>query len=196
MFKPEQNLTTNIKLSSCGIYMIFCKGNEKVYIGHTKGSFSRRFNTHISSLQAKSKNNRMLQFSWNKYGKENFVFMPLLEINKDEDASVFIHWENYFYLQIPQNKRFNAKSPLEDLNSNTKEVFEKRAKSATGRKRSVEFRNKLSASRKGMKFTDEHKENIRRAATISANLPEVKRRNIENNRIAQTKRWLKKKEKL
>ena len=58
------------------IYKITNIVNNKCYIGQAK-NYEKRFKQHISALRKNKHENRFLQFSWNKYGEENFKFEVL-----------------------------------------------------------------------------------------------------------------------
>lgn len=60
-----------------GIYAIVNVKNKKIYIGSTKTAFSTRKNRHCNTLEKNTHYNEYLQNSYNKYGKDNFVFKVL-----------------------------------------------------------------------------------------------------------------------
>lgn len=57
----------------CGVYTITNKTNGKVYVGSSK-DVSERWKQHQRELIRNVHINKYLQYSWNKYGKEAFVF--------------------------------------------------------------------------------------------------------------------------
>jgi group I intron endonuclease len=61
----------------CGIYQLRNLEDNNVYIGQTI-NLQKRKNRHFSDLQRNEHYNNHLQRSYNKYGKENFVFEILL----------------------------------------------------------------------------------------------------------------------
>lgn len=67
----------------CGIYKIENIVNKKIYVG-SSNNIKRRWKEHINQLNSNSHPNRHLQFSWNKYGQNNFIF-NILEECKEED---------------------------------------------------------------------------------------------------------------
>lgn len=79
--------------NSIGIYKIFNRVNGKIYIGSTSQSFSKRWNKHKSELNRNIHSNIHLQSAWNLYGKDNFDFIILEEIN---DISVIIDLEQKY----------------------------------------------------------------------------------------------------
>lgn len=66
----------------------------KCYIGSaaSKTGFSSRFSVHRHHLERNQHHNKHLQASWNKYGKDNFIFVPLKECKPEE----CIEWEQFF----------------------------------------------------------------------------------------------------
>lgn len=59
-----------------GIYYIINIANRKKYIGSTRNLCSRK-NEHWSKLRRGCHPNSHLQYSWNKYGEENFEYRPV-----------------------------------------------------------------------------------------------------------------------
>ena len=67
----------NTDLEKIGVYSIVNKLNNKQYIGSTSESFRKRWNLHKYHLRNNKHKNSHLQYSWNKYGEENFEFIIL-----------------------------------------------------------------------------------------------------------------------
>ena len=66
------------------IYEIINLINHKEYIGQTTQKFEKRINTHINNLNKNKHPNPKLQKAWNKYGQDNFAFIPhYYDINKE-----------------------------------------------------------------------------------------------------------------
>lgn len=63
---------------TCGIYKIYCKENNRTYIG-SSNNIERRFREHISNLKNNKHPNKYLQNSWNKYKENSFIF-EIIEI--------------------------------------------------------------------------------------------------------------------
>lgn len=66
-----------------GIYKIENKVNGKVYIGESN-NIKKRWDEHIEDLNNNKHHSYKLQIAWNKYGKDNFSFEILEEIDKLE----------------------------------------------------------------------------------------------------------------
>jgi group I intron endonuclease len=60
-----------------GIYEIKNTANGKRYVGSAI-DFQTRFRTHLNNLRKNKHSNRHLQFAWNKYGEQSFVFNVIL----------------------------------------------------------------------------------------------------------------------
>lgn len=66
-----------------GIYIIQNTKNNKIYIGSTK-NFCHRWQEHVCDLNKNRHGNPHLQSSWNKYGKNNFIFKVIKHCNIKE----------------------------------------------------------------------------------------------------------------
>ena len=94
-------LNNNIQdaLQCFGIYTIYAKYNNSIYIGSTRKSFYTRFYAHKKSLEKNNHGNSRLQHIYNKYGLDALVFSPL-DIFSEQDLE-FIYeieqdWLDYF----------------------------------------------------------------------------------------------------
>lgn len=93
-----------------GIYKIQNIKNLKLYIGSTRASFRKRFTSHKNELRRNSHGNNFLQNSWNKYGEESFVFIPLYRCDK-KDCLDFERFFIDFY-----NPEYNLARVSKNLN--------------------------------------------------------------------------------
>jgi group I intron endonuclease len=75
-----------------GIYCIKCLVNNKKYIGSAT-DFNYRKYKNFGRLKYNS-HNSLIQVEYNKYGKENFVFEILEEVDRNNFKSV-VEFENY-----------------------------------------------------------------------------------------------------
>lgn len=66
------------------IYCISCETNNKIYIGSTTRSPSKRKSEHFYKLRKGIHPNKHLQNSWDKYGNDSFSFEVIEECKKEE----------------------------------------------------------------------------------------------------------------
>ena len=71
------------------IYTITNQGNDKVYVGQTKGPVERRLRCHIRDSRSPSKQhvNMPLLRAIQKYGEDNFSIIPVAECATREEAN-------------------------------------------------------------------------------------------------------------
>lgn len=75
------------------IYCLVCRINGKKYIGQTV-NFKKRLKDHLSN---KNTNCKKISRAINKYGKENFLFAPLIFCYSQEELNFFeIHYTKKF----------------------------------------------------------------------------------------------------
>ena len=99
---------------TCGIYKIYCKENNRTYIG-SSNNIERRFKEHISNLKNNRHINNYLQNSWNKYGEDSFSFTIITVCYEQERFKL-----EQFYIDITKNL-FNCVLQIE--NSHYKKRF-------------------------------------------------------------------------
>lgn len=75
-----------------GIYIIKNKINKKCYVGQSI-DIDKRFKSHINGLDGNYGHNPHFQSAWNKYGKDNFEFDVLEEV---EDTNSLDDREKYY----------------------------------------------------------------------------------------------------
>jgi group I intron endonuclease len=131
-----------------GIYCIKNIINDKMYIGSAVNLKTRRYE-HFHFLTKNKHHNRHLQSSYNKYGKENFVWEVLEYV---DDANNLIPKENEYILKFNKNDLYNicVISPNTLLGvKHTDETKLKIGLKQLGRKASIESRQKMSLAQKG-----------------------------------------------
>lgn len=133
-----------INNDNCGIYMIRNKVNDKKYIGQSH-NISWRWYQHKTSLNHNRCENRHLQYSWNKYGKDSFEFsiIELCPVEMLDEKETY--WIDYYdSTQTGYNIRLGGNS-------------------SRGWKMTEEARKNISNALKGRTFSKEHCDNIKKA---------------------------------
>ena len=88
-------MTYQPKSSDCGVYRINNMVNGKVYIGSSKNIKERWWN-HRHDLELNQHTNQHLQRSYNKYGKDNFLFEILELCPEDERHDIEREYIDYY----------------------------------------------------------------------------------------------------
>jgi len=147
-------------VSECVIYKILNKANGKFYIGSTN-KVSRRWTHHKSNLKYNRHCNQKLQRAYNKYGKDNFEFSIISEV---EESNLLLEEQKYLDTLKPFGENgYNiskfAGSPMKGK-SHTQEVKELLSRKLSGvnhpqwgKEPSETHRMKISDANK--RFTDE-----------------------------------------
>lgn len=157
------------KIIKLGIYKILNLITNDFYIGSAI-NLDMRKHRHFSQLKLNNHPNKHLQNAYNKYGIENFVFEILETIENKENL---IRREQYYLDLFKPN--YNIRKVAESnlgLKYNISE--ETRLKMAnfmsklhTGRKASSETKLKQSLWQINKKLSEEHKEKLREASTLT-----------------------------
>lgn len=161
--------------------MIKQLSTNKIYIGQTKMKFIKRYWHHVWKLNNNCHDNKFIQNSWNKYGKNDFIFETVeliedctkLNIREIYYIEYFDSFKNGFNLtaggegkkECPMPE--HAKKIIGDKNrkhnlgkKHSEETKLKMRKSSPHRKLSEDHKNKLLKVHLGFKFTDESKEKM------------------------------------
>ena len=141
-WKVFNDITKRKKVS--GIYKIINKVNGKYYVGSTIHFWNRR-RQHQLSLLSGLHHNPHLQNSWNKYGKENFIFRVIEKVPKEKLIEV-----EQKYLDIAKmetNKCYNQNF-LADRLVFTNEIRKKISDKLKGKIVSKNTRKKISITNK------------------------------------------------
>lgn len=136
-----------------GIYCIENLINGKKYIGQSSNLY-RRKSKHFIFLNKGTHLNSHLQRSFNKYGKENFVFKILLYCEPFE----LTRYEQFFVNIISSKKLYNI--CLECVTSVLGTKMSRKTKrkiSKANKNPSLETRLKMSNAQKGKHISEEHK---------------------------------------
>lgn len=92
----------------CGVYCIKNLINNKKYIG-VSSNIIKRWKYHKSFLKIGKHDNVYLQNSWNKHGKENFVFIVLEECKRED-----LYKREVYYIKKLKTKDRNLGYNLSD----------------------------------------------------------------------------------
>lgn len=138
------------------IYLLYCSGNHKFYIGSAVNLQQRR-REHLSDLRRNIHANPILQNTFNKYGESSFEFYVLEECSREETLAreqVYLDM-----LQPPMNLLPMAKSRLGS--KHTPETCAKLREIVKNRVLSPEAREKMGAPMRGKKLSPERIEKLR-----------------------------------
>lgn len=106
-------LKWNLKQS--GIYAIKNKANSKIYIGKSVNIYRRKYQ-HLAELKGNKHKNKYLQYSFNKYGEQNFEFYPIEFCNVSDLGVREYYWINH-YKSFNRNAGYNIELLSEDGNT-------------------------------------------------------------------------------
>ncbi len=169
-----------------GVYFIKNIIDGKMYIGSSK-HIEKRLREHIGNLNNNKHCNRHLQFAWNKYGENNFRFGIIEETDDDSNFRIKKEQECIDYFETSnQLKGYNlahARGGVYHITDATKEKIrkahtgkkmpEKYVKELSarmsgsgnpfyGRTHKKESKEKMSASHKGKKLSEETKQKLKK----------------------------------
>lgn len=115
------------QLSDSGIYEIINLTTNKVYIGHSK-RMSQRWLDHQKDLNKNKHTNCHLQYAWNKYGKDDFIFRKIefVENIKEKLIEREVHWCKVKDCHNP-DKGYNIEVPGEYKKSKGKQGVNQRS---------------------------------------------------------------------
>ena len=145
-----------------GIYAIVNLTNNKMYIGSAVNLY-RRCRDHKSSLKINKHHSILLQRSWNLHGEENFVFLIIEYIEKQQllDRETFwLKLLNVCDSKFGYNTLVVAGSRFGMKNSNEHNEKISETLKAKELKRSEETKAKMSWSKLGHKVSQETRDKI------------------------------------
>jgi group I intron endonuclease len=135
-----------------GIYKIVNKINKKCYMGASTNIKSRWY-SHTYELKSHTHDNIHLQRAWDKYGKENFEFLIIEEIPKEQ-----LTRKDQYYLNLCKdnptlyyNLVYESGGFLDRSGKNN---------GFYGKTHTEATREKISKTHKGKKLTDKQKQKI------------------------------------
>ena len=149
---------------TCGIYAIVNSTNDKVYIGQAQ-DIEKRWKHHKWGLENKKHNNKHLENSYYKYGKENFNFIILHKCNEDD-----LNYYEMKYILIYEttntkkgyNKTYGGDSekPTDETRKKLSETHKGEKNYNYGKHLSEKTRKKMSEWHKGKVLSDETRKKI------------------------------------
>lgn len=152
-----------------GVYKISNIINNKVYIGQSV-DIQRRFSEHIRMLDNKCHYNKHLQASYNKYGKDVFLYEVLCVCDATELDAIEVFFINY-YNSMNSECGYNKESGGSINKSVSTETREKQRINNSG------SRNPFY----GKKHTKEHIEKIRELSSLHRHSEATKQKISENH---------------
>jgi group I intron endonuclease len=169
------------KLNS-GIYQIRNLVNGKRYIGSTCNFIKRKY-AHFKNLEEGVSENNYLQRSYNKYGKENFVFEILCYCEKDRFYLITIE-NNYILFYKTNTEEFGYNLRISAESNLGMKMSEESREKRRGKIYPVEYRRKQSASGRGKKHIFKNGTNPSKKEKIIIHPPERKEK---DRKMSETK---------
>lgn len=149
-----------------GVYGIFSKIDDRVYIGSTI-NFNRREIDHFNKLKLNIHGNKFLQNFVNKYGIENVEFRILAKCPSEYciklEQFFLDNFDNKFNIRLIAESNFGLKAS-EETKQKMSKVRKGKAVRGYGFTVTEETKSKMSEAGKNKVFTAEHKQNLKLAA--------------------------------
>lgn len=95
-----------------GIYVIVNLITERVYVGRTNKTFSKRWGQHISMLNRGVHQNTALQADWVKYGRDAFEFRIVAAFNKWPAPGYMVDRLEAYYIETLPGQKYNMPNKL------------------------------------------------------------------------------------
>jgi group I intron endonuclease len=154
-----------------GIYTITNIITDTVYYGQS-GNIERRLKKHFYNLKVNKHANPHLQSSWNKHGKDAFIFAPI-QIMEDKNIDLTPIEKKYkdgayslglkiFNIREPELKAPLSEETKQKISKNRKEKYKGKKSYWFGKHHTEETKNKISKSRIGNKWSVGNKSNTGR----------------------------------
>lgn len=149
---------------TAGIYKIVNTINNNLYVGSSKHLDHRKWG-HFSTLRHNRHPNQHLQFAYNKYGGENFIFevIEIIEVEENLLQATLLEREQYWIDTL--HPQYNI---VQIAGSNvgyhhTEETKRRISQNMLGKKKSPEHAQHIRECQKGKTLTEEHKQKLKEA---------------------------------
>lgn len=154
------------------VYKLSCNISKKVYIGVTSQPLNKRWRGGKGYSQGTLIRMEIDKFGWDSFSKEILESGLTME-QAGEKEKYYIEKFNSFASGL--NSSVGGEVPSEEKIIST-------SKALSGRKLSGDTRAKMSESRKGYVFTDEHKKHLSEAHIGKPSYWQGRNRDVETNR--------------
>lgn len=141
----------------CGIYCIENICNYKKYIGQSVNIYER-WSQHRTLLRKNKHRNQHLQYAWNTYGEESFVFSIVVECDINQLDELEIYYTN-LYSVYDNQYGYNIEPAGKANHTRSAETIEKIKKNRNYIV-SEDTKQRIREIQTGRKLTDEWKANI------------------------------------
>jgi group I intron endonuclease len=148
-----------------GVYKIFNKINERIYIGSAK-EFKERWKQHAKSLETNKHYNKFLQADYNKCGTEAFVFevLEVISGDKQQRLSVEEHYIKQYFDKgdtcynlrncATSSEGYGSKNP-EETRRKMSEAAKKKWENEEYRQKMKQFSKQNGGWNRGLKFPEQ-----------------------------------------
>ena len=136
-------------MQKCGLYKIINLNSGSFYLGSAV-NIEKRWNRHKNNLKNNIHPNICLQNAWNKYGADSFIFTIFLICNREDLKKQEQIYLDYFYDN--QGKCYNISKLAGGGRTKEEmipEITRKLAESRTGKKQSLETKQKIAKAQLG-----------------------------------------------
>ena len=127
------------------IYKLYFDGDQRVYVGKTARPLMKRRNTHVQQAKANNHSNYLLVEAMRLYGQDAMKIELLEECTTENSSERELYW-------------------MKELKATERNTgFNLRTKSTGGHRWNIsdELKQKISDSKKGKPFSEEHKNRLR-----------------------------------
>ena len=155
--------------TTSGIYKIINRLNGKYYVGSSNNIYNR-WNQHKFLLMRNSHFNSHLQNAWNKYGANNFLFLPFEKTSVDNLMAAEQKYLDIAYNEQDKcyNQSFASSFPLhtpqtkEKIRNSLIAYYKIHQNATYGKSPSAHSVERMRKSKTGVKHSDIHRTNISR----------------------------------